>query len=86
MKMKPGFLLPTIKPVEQFVTAHLLTITFGLSTYDFNFAFGKTYSFVFPCKFGKTENFIFPCEFVENVFLYKKHIRDYIQLYSQPYL
>ena len=52
----------------------------------YNFNFGKTYSFIFPCKFRKTYNSIFRCEFAKNVFLYKKYIRDYIQLYSQPYL
>ena len=44
MKMKRGFLLPVLQPVEQFVTTHLLTITFVLSTYNFNF--GKTYNFM----------------------------------------
>ena len=61
----------------------LLFLNF-LATYNFNF--GKSYSFIFPYKFGKIYNFIFPCEFAKIIFLYKKYIRDYIQLYSQPYL
>ena len=58
--------------VEQFASTHLLTITFGLSIYNFNF--GKTYNFNSHVNLRK------------NVFLYKKYLRDYIQLYSQLYL
>ena len=50
-KWNEVFFWPVLQAVEQFVTTDLLTITFGLSTYNFNF--GKTYKFIFPRKFTK---------------------------------
>ena len=47
MEMKRAFFRPVLQPVKQLVTTHLLTINFGLLTY--NFDFGKTYKFAKKC-------------------------------------
>ena len=54
-----------------YVTTHLLTVAFGRR----HVTLEKFITHIFPSKFAN-----------KTVLLYKRHLRDYIQLYSQFYL
>ena len=78
MEMKRCFLLPSFITSRSVLTCNTF-INHNFWTLFIYFDFGITYSnlHLLSCKFAKKK---------KNIFLNKKHVRDYIQLYSQPCL
>ena len=67
--MKQGFLLTS------FITGRTIRYHIFINLNLWTLKFGKTFNFISPCKFAQKKK--------KNSF--KKELRHYIQLYSQPY-